>query len=243
MSGRFGCVGLILAFFLVCLIEWKNGAHAALRRDGENARAKALPLRHRLRIIKRAAPDVSKYLPLKFDRELDNPCFHNGSSLLCLPAFFVAGGMQCGGSDLWRRLRAHEHISDHHDAAPHRWTNHPRSTAGSFDRYLSLFSDRRTLAQVRAQPHTLLGDVSPASFGFIMAEQLRIHYQYLDAFDACSRTCRGKAPPAAVSSQRNAPPTQPARSLTLAATRCNALPLHCNLQGATRCHYTATTCT
>ena len=31
--------------------------------------------------------------------------------------------------------------------------------------------------QVRAQPHTLLGDVSPASFAFMMAEQLRIHYQ------------------------------------------------------------------
>ena len=237
MSGRFGCVGLVLAFFLICLIEWKHGMKAGVeaRRDGESVRATKLPLAHRQRIIQQAAPDVAKYLPLPFDRTYDNPCFQNGSSLLCLPAFFVAGGMQCGGWDLWRRLKAHEHISDHHDPAPHWWTNHPRSTAGSFDRYLSLFSDRKTLAQVRspllimarctapthygamhgpyslwrrwvaspydgaglraaahltlnpnpkptptqvrAQPHTLLGDVSPASFAFMMAEQLRIHYQ------------------------------------------------------------------
>ena len=158
VSGRFGCSVLVLAFFLICLIEWKDGATPIARRGGENVRATKLPLAQRQRIIQRAAPDVAKYLPLKFDRAYDNPCFQNGSSLLCLPAFFVAGGMQCGGWDLWRRLRAHEHISDHHDAAPHWWTNHLRSTAGSFDRYLSLFSDRKTVAQVRSHhpPRPLL---------------------------------------------------------------------------------------
>lgn len=215
MSGRFGCVGLVLAFLLICLIEWKDARH--VRRGGENVRETKLPLAHRQRIIQQAAPDVAKYLPLQFDRTYDNPCFQNGSSLLCLPAYFVAGGMQCGGWDLWRRLKAHEHISDHHDPAPHWWTNHPRSTAGSFDRYLSLFSDRKTLAQVRAQPHTLLGDVSPASFAFMMAEQLRIHYQYLDAFDACASACRGRAPPAAVAT----------RCASREYTRRNENMLHC----------------
>ena len=167
MSGRFGCVGLVLAFFLICLIEWKHGMKAGVeaRRGGESVRATKLPLAQRQRIIQQAAPDVAKYLPLPFDRTYDNPCFQNGSSLLCLPAFFVAGGMQCGGWDLWRRLKAHEHISDHHDPAPHWWTNHPRSTAGSFDRYLSLFSDRKTLAQVRSPLLIMARCTAPTHYG------------------------------------------------------------------------------
>jgi hypothetical protein len=190
-GGRFGCLGLLLAILLVFLIE----LGAPDRRRGETKKLQIIPLKQRRELIRQAAPDVYSYLPIHFDGALDNPCFRNGSSLLCLPAFFVAGGMQCGGWDLWARLKAHEHISDHHDAAPHWWTNHPRSRAGYFDRYLSLFSDQKTIETVTAEPRTLLGDVSPASFAFMIAEQLRLHYQYLDAFDVCYRACRGRSPP------------------------------------------------
>ena len=158
-GGRFGCVGLACAILLFGLIEWKAGARPAGLEKKRGRTMRALQLRQRQEILRQAAPDIDKYLPIQFDDSYDNPCFHNDSALRCLPAFFVAGGMQCGGWDLWARLRAHEHISDHHDAAPHWWTNHPRSRAGPFDRYLSLFSDRKTIAAVTAEPRTLLGDV------------------------------------------------------------------------------------
>jgi len=185
---------LLLAIFLICLIKWKNARPTSGQRP--ESHFPVLPMRQRLRIVEQAAPDVRKYLPIPFDEEFDNPCFRNDSRLLCLPAFFVAGGMQCGVPDMWSRLTAHAHVGDHHDAAPHWWTNHPRSTAGFFDRYLSLFSNAKTVAQIQAEPRTLLGDVSPASLAFVMAEQLRLHYQFLDAFDACYRQCRGHSPPA-----------------------------------------------
>jgi hypothetical protein len=99
-----------------------------------------LPLATRMALVRRAAPDVAPYLPLRFVPKLSNPCWQaNGSShLLCLPAFYLAGGMQCGVGDLERRLSHHNLIGRGRDSAPHWWTNHPRSRAGDFARYTSL---------------------------------------------------------------------------------------------------------
>ena len=145
-------------------------------------------------------------LPLTFEPELSNPCFRDANGTRrCLPAFFIAGAMQCGSADLWAKLRKHEQILDEHDALSHWWTNHPRSRAGLFDAYLDRFSNVRTLKALRREPRALLGEASPATFTFMMAESLRLHHLYLDAFSACHSSCRSRSPPpehAAVCKQR-----------------------------------------
>ncbi len=155
-----------------------------------------LPQSERQAAIAQAAPDVASHMPLRFDPAFDNPCWRNGTRLRCLPAFYIVGGMQCGVADLWGRLRAHKHVLHEHDAAPHWWSNHPRSRAGDFARYINLFSGRRTVERIEQKRRSLVGDASPASFAFILAEQLRMHYLYLDAFSSCHRRCRGRSPPA-----------------------------------------------
>ena len=56
-----------------------------------------------------AAPDFAKYLPITFDPTFQTPCFTgtDSATMRCLPAFFIAGGMQCGSDMLWRRLKEH----------------------------------------------------------------------------------------------------------------------------------------
>ena len=82
----------------------------------------------RLAAIQHAAPDVAKHLPLSFESSLDNPCFRTADGALrCLPAFFIAGAMQCGTGALWKRLTMHSLVPSHHDGASHWWTLHPRS--------------------------------------------------------------------------------------------------------------------
>lgn len=161
----------------------------------------------RLVALRQAAPDVASRLPLKFEAALSNPCFRDGNGTRrCLPAFFLAGGMQCGVADLWSKLRMHPHVADEHDALSHWWTNHPRSRAGVFDVYLDRFSNAKTLAALSTQPRTLLGEASPATFTYAMAESLRLHYLYLDAFAACHGRCRSHSPPvehAAACAQRS----------------------------------------
>ena len=149
----------------------------------------------RLAAIRRAAPDIADRMPLSFDNGFDNPCFYFDGALRCLPAFFIAGAMQCGTGVLWRRLKNHGLVPSEHDGASHWWTLHPRSRAGLFDRYLGLFSTDATLAKLRAKPKSLLGEYSQASFTFMFAEQLRLHYLYLDAFAACHAKCRSRDPP------------------------------------------------
>ena len=140
--------------------------------------------------ISKGAPDVAAYLPLRFE-PFSSPCWRNGSALRCLPRLFLAGAMQCGVPDLWERLRAHALLGAlRYDAQAHWWTNHPRSRAGYFERYVSLYSSERTAAALEAEPRSVLADASPASFTFMMAEELRLHYLYLDAFDNCYRRCR-----------------------------------------------------
>jgi hypothetical protein len=154
--------------------------------------------------VQLAAPDIAARLPLRFEEKLATPCWvdgENGGKLKCLPAFFIAGGMQCGSGLLWKRLQVHAHVPSQHDALSHWWTLHPRSRAGTFERYVSLFSTERTLSAIRKEPSSLLGEASPATFGFMMAEQLRLHYLYLDAFSACHGRCRSRSPPAAVATR------------------------------------------
>lgn len=160
-----------------------------------------LPLSTRLAEVRAAAPDVFAELPLPLQPSLASPCWRRNetSRLRCLPAFFVAGALQSGTADLWRRLKAHSLIPSRHDALSHWWTNHPRSRAGNFETYTSRFSGDATLAALDAAPDSLLGDASPASFTFMFAESLRLHYRYLDAFDACYRECKANPP------QRGAP--------------------------------------
>ncbi|KAL1503007.1 hypothetical protein AB1Y20_011076 [Prymnesium parvum] len=164
------------------------------------ARARRIPLALRAAITRKAAPDIAAYLPLRFDPRLSTPCWTpnasaGGGEKLCLPAFYLAGGMQCGVADLAARLAHHPLLGKPRDAAPHWWTNHPRSRAGDFARYVRLFSSREATLRLEREPRTLMGDASPASFTFIMAEQLRLHYQYLDAFTRCRDACRGRVPP------------------------------------------------
>jgi len=152
----------------------------------------------RVDVIRWAAPDVAALLPLRFDgRYTGGDCWRNGSALTCLPALFIAGAMQCGTSDLWDRLRAHKLVGAlRYDAKAHWWTNHPRSRAGDFGRYISLYSGSATAAALEAEPQSVLADASPATFTFMMAEELRLHYLYLDTFDKCFGRCRReKLPP------------------------------------------------
>lgn len=102
--------------------------------------------------------------------------------------------MQCASGDFWRRLTVHAHVADEHDALSHWWTLHPRSISHGrprdFAQYLDLFSSAPTIEALERDPLTLLGDASPATFTFMMAEQLRLHYLYLDAFGRCHARCR-----------------------------------------------------
>lgn len=153
----------------------------------------------RLRAVRKAAPEIAAQLPLRFEDGLSNPCFReaNGShALRCLPAFFISGAMQCASSDLWKRLQQHGHVPSTHDALSHWWTNHPRSRAGDFGKYLDRLSGPRTLKALQREPSSLLGEASPATFSYVMAESLRLHYLYLDAFAECHGKCRSKHPPA-----------------------------------------------
>ena len=159
--------------------------------------ATLLPESHRLQELGNAAPDIAAFLPLQFESAFDNPCFLDvNHTLRCLPAFFLAGAMQCGSGDLWRRLRDHAHVAGKHDALSHWWTLHPRSRAGTFERYLALLTGPGTRSTLDAEPKALLGEASPATFAFMMAEQLRLHYLYLDAFSACHGRCRSRKAPA-----------------------------------------------
>ena len=94
-----------------------------------------------------------------------------------------------------------ENRAPKYDAQAHWWTNHPRSRAGYFERYVSLYSGERTAAALEAEPRSVLADASPASFTFMMAEELRLHYLYLDAFDNCYRRCRNQKLPEAVAAK------------------------------------------
>ena len=152
----------------------------------------------RLSILLSVAPDVHRELPLPLEDRLSSPCWQRNGSRHCLPAFFLAGAMQCGAGDLWQRLRQHALVPSRHDALSHWWTNHPRSRAGDFNTYVRRFSNEATLRAIEAEPGSLLGDASPATFTFIFAESLRLHYRYLDAFNACYAQCKGKNPPADV---------------------------------------------
>ena len=57
----------------------------------------------RLSLVKHAAPDIYTHLPLRFEPNLSSPCWRLRGELACLPAFFIAGGMQCGTDLLWQR--------------------------------------------------------------------------------------------------------------------------------------------
>ena len=187
---------------------------AARRRD---AQPPHLGRADRLAAIAKGAPDVAAYLPLRFEAKFSSPCWRNGSALRCLPRLFLAGAMQCGVPDLWERLRAHALLGAlRYDAQAHWWTNHPRSRAGYFERYVSLYSGERTAAALEAEPRSVLADASPASFTFMMAEELRLHYLYLDAFDNCYRRCRNQKLPEAVAAKCAVPPPPPASSADVA---------------------------
>ena len=162
-----------------------------------------LPEVERMAAVTKAAPDVAKHLPISFDPAFATPCWRdvNSSKTRCLPAFFLAGAMQCGADSLWRRLKAHAHVPSAHDALSHWWTLHPRSRAGTFDRYVDLLMAPSTLSVLSRSPQAQLGEASPATFTFMMAEQLRLHYLYLDAFSACHAKCRSRSPPAHVATQ------------------------------------------
>ena len=186
--------GMLVGFALVSTA--RQTRHPRHRRTDDEFSTSFLSEHERLAVIRRAAPDIAKYLPLSFDPSFDSPCFKDAKGAMqCLPAFFIAGGMQCGSDVLWQRLMSHGHIGRQHDGRSHWWTLHPRSRAGTFERYLSLFSNERTLATLQREPRTLLGEVSPATFAFMMAEMLRLHYLYLDAFSACHGRCRSRNPP------------------------------------------------
>lgn len=178
---------------------WRHGLGELLRRE-DRGFGELLPEAQRLAAVRRSAPDVARHLPLQFDKALANPCFHDANhsgALRCLPAFLVAGGMQCGVSDLWSRLRKLALVRSEHDAAPHWWSNHPRSRAGEFDNYVgaTMMATPRAVAALEREPASLLGDASPATFAFMFAEQLRMHYLWLDAFAACHSACRSRRPP------------------------------------------------
>ena len=51
-----------------------------------------LPEAARAEAVRKAAPDIADRLPLRFDRELANPCVRHANGTLhgCLPAFFIA---------------------------------------------------------------------------------------------------------------------------------------------------------
>ena len=68
---------------------------------------------------------------------------------------------QCGVPDL---AAARPRGLLRYDAQAHWWTNHPRSRAGYFERYVSLYSGERTAAALEAEPRSVLADASPASF-------------------------------------------------------------------------------
>ena len=189
-----GCAsGLLLGSLASILL----GSTSAKQMHADEFTLPYLSEDERLAAIGLAAPDVAKYLPLNFVPEFDTPCFQDRDGMLrCLPAFFLAGAMQCGTGTLWKRLTRHALIPWHHDALSHWWTLHPKSRAGTLDRYLGLFSNEKTLAALRHEPHSLLGEASQATFTFMMAEQLRLHYLYLDAFSRCHGQCRGRNPPA-----------------------------------------------
>ena len=158
--------------------------------------------------LRKAQPDIATALPIRWLQDRSNPCFVNGTRTRCLPAFFLGGAMQCGSGDLWKRLREHGLIVSKHDALSHWWTLHPRSIAHGrfrdFNQYLDLFSTAPTLAALEAQPEALLGEASPASFSFMMAEQLRLHYLYLDAFGTCYGGCRSPSCKSACYERANA---------------------------------------
>lgn len=143
-----------------------------------------LPEAARAEAVRKAAPEIADRLPLRFDQHLANPCVRHANGTLhgCLPAFFIAGAMQSGSADLWKRLQLHPHVPSRHDALSHWWTNHPRSRAGDFDRYVERFSNAATLRALRAAPESaLLGEASPASLTCVMPESLRPHCLDLDA--------------------------------------------------------------
>jgi hypothetical protein len=154
----------------------------------------------RLDLIKKMNPEVHAELPLPLDSNFASPCWRRNAStgLQCLPAFFLAGAMQSGVPDLWQRLHQHELVLARHQATSHWWTSHPRSSAGDFAAYIKRYSNEATLRAVEARPASLLGDASPASFTFMFAESLRLHYRYRDAFDRCYLRCKGRHPPKSV---------------------------------------------
>eukprot|EP00965_Chrysotila_dentata_P036928 1228661-Pleurochrysis_carterae.AAC.3 len=158
-----GGVGLLLIASVVRLASQRRDSGGFL---GDIA---LLDYAQRLSEIEKAAPDVARLLPLKLEPAFANPCWRdqNTTQLQCLPAFFLAGALQSGVADMWSRLRTHSCVSARHDALSHWWTNHPRSRAGGFQKYIDRFSGHATLKSVQREPRTLLGEASPATFSFM----------------------------------------------------------------------------
>eukprot|EP00039_Didymoeca_costata_P027150 m.17544 g.17544 ORF g.17544 m.17544 type:complete len:369 (-) comp6047_c0_seq2:2998-4104(-) len=51
-----------------------------------------------------------------------SPCWQTGSTVTCLPGFFIIGGAKCGTTDLAMRLNKHPLLALSHHKEPHWWT-------------------------------------------------------------------------------------------------------------------------
>ena len=110
-----------------------------------------------------------------------NPCWRLRRSYprdpaRCMPAFYVLGHWQTGGSDLGARLRSHEGVSV--VKAPHFWNTHVQQP---LEHYFPLWDDLRN--------GTIAGDTSPGYLATSFSESERFHRAYQEIAVSCWRDC------------------------------------------------------
>lgn len=70
--------------------------------------------------IKRFAPRLFEVFPEKFDDRFKNPCWYQGTTLRCVPYFYLIGMPKCGTTDLWDKIVQHPQVQGV-PKEPHWW--------------------------------------------------------------------------------------------------------------------------
>lgn len=131
-------------------------------------------------------PEVFRHIPAQFDPGFKTPCWKsgNGSSLNCLPAFYVLGGFQCGSGALFAQLRKHPQIVAGGFSQWHFWGEWDKTA----ERYLAEM--KPFLRHIEAAPGSaLLADSSASTFAFYWSAGLRAHRAFQSVIVPCFNNC------------------------------------------------------
>lgn len=146
-------------------------------------------------LARTVAPDIFSVVGdgLPFDDRYANPCWRNATDgrLMCLPAFYLIGGFQCGARDLATRLSRASDIVLPVKKASEFWTRSPGEM--SFEVFVTKVVGSAVPA-IEADPSRKLTPISSVGMlTFTWSAHRRVHAAYGRAFSQCAKLCHRKA--------------------------------------------------